>query len=74
MRVHHWLVGVLLAMSVGFTAPAALAGPKEDVAAATAKWAAIFADNNPDTIVALYSADGVLWGSCRRPCVPTPQR
>lgn len=63
MRAYHWLVGVLLALSVAFIAPAAIAGPKEDVAAATERWATIFADNNPDTIAALYSSDGVLWGT-----------
>jgi uncharacterized protein (TIGR02246 family) len=41
----------------------ALAGPKEDVAAAAAKWTEIFAQNNPDTISALYAKDGVLWGT-----------
>ena len=44
-------------------APAALADPKDDVAAATAKWAEVFAQNNPDTISALYAKDGVLWGT-----------
>jgi uncharacterized protein (TIGR02246 family) len=44
-------------------APVAQAGPKEDVAAATSKWADIFAQNNPDTISALYAKDGVLWGT-----------
>jgi hypothetical protein len=43
--------------------PMALAGPKEDVAAATTKWADVFAQNNPDTISALYAKDGVLWGT-----------
>jgi uncharacterized protein (TIGR02246 family) len=46
-----------------FLAPVAQAGPKEDVAAATGKWADIFAQNNPDTISALYAKDGVLWGT-----------
>jgi uncharacterized protein (TIGR02246 family) len=41
----------------------ALAGPNEDVAAAAAKWTEIFAQNNPDTISALYAKDGVLWGT-----------
>jgi uncharacterized protein (TIGR02246 family) len=41
----------------------ALAGPKEDVAAAVVKWTEIFAQNNPDTISALYAKDGVLWGT-----------
>ena len=27
------------------------------------KWATVFAENNPDTIMALYSKDAVLWGT-----------
>jgi uncharacterized protein (TIGR02246 family) len=46
-----------------FIASNALAGPKEDVEAAVAKWTEIFAHNNPDTISALYAKDGVLWGT-----------
>ena len=53
------LVGLSLAVSMG----SVVAGPKEDVAAATTKWADIFAQNNPDTILALYAKDGVLWGT-----------
>jgi uncharacterized protein (TIGR02246 family) len=26
-------------------------------------WASVFAENNPDTIMALYANDGVLWGT-----------
>lgn len=44
-------------------APTAFAGPKEDVAAATAKWAEVFVSDNPDPILALYAKDGVLWGT-----------
>ena len=41
----------------------ALAGPKEDVSAATAKWAATLGEDNPDTILPLYAEDAVLWGT-----------
>jgi uncharacterized protein (TIGR02246 family) len=41
----------------------ALADPKGDVAAAVSKWTDVFAQNNPDTISALYAKDGVLWGT-----------
>jgi hypothetical protein len=51
------LIGLCLA------APSALAGPQEDVAAATAKWGEVLAQQNPDTITALYAKDGVLWGT-----------
>src|SRR5213075_2884566 len=37
--------------------------PKEDVAATTAKWAQVFAQNDPDQVTALYAKDGVLWGT-----------
>jgi len=50
-------------MSIALSAPTAMAGPQEDVAAATAQWAAVFAENNPDSIVALYAKDAVLWGT-----------
>ncbi|MGH8717137.1 MAG: hypothetical protein ACREUI_10565, partial [Burkholderiales bacterium] len=45
------------------TAPNAWAGPKEEVAATTAKWAQVFTDDNPDPILALYDKDAVLWGT-----------
>jgi hypothetical protein len=41
----------------------ATACPREAVAAAVEKWATVLADNNPDTITALYSKDAVLWGT-----------
>jgi uncharacterized protein (TIGR02246 family) len=44
-------------------AGAAWAGPKEEVAAATAQWATMFVDDNPDRILALYAPDAVLWGT-----------
>jgi uncharacterized protein (TIGR02246 family) len=43
--------------------PAAMAGPKEDVAAATAKWAQVFEQQNADKIATLYTKDGALWGT-----------
>ena len=45
------------------TVPSAWAGPKEEVAAATAKWAELFTDDNPDTILVLYDKNAVLWGT-----------
>jgi uncharacterized protein (TIGR02246 family) len=41
----------------------AWAGDKEDVAAATAKWADAFSQKTPDAILALYEKDAVLWGT-----------
>jgi uncharacterized protein (TIGR02246 family) len=48
---------------VALSALPAAADPKEEVAAASARWAKVFAENNPDTILGLYSKDGVLWGT-----------
>jgi uncharacterized protein (TIGR02246 family) len=45
------------------TATVASAGPKEDVAAATMKWAQTLGQNDPDKVVLLYATDGVLWGT-----------
>jgi len=42
-------------------AGSAFAGPKEDVAAATAAWGETLAQNDPDKVVALYATDAVLW-------------
>lgn len=44
-------------------AGAVWAGPKEEVAAATAQWATMFVDDNPDQILTLYAPDAVLWGT-----------
>ncbi|HYP37226.1 MAG TPA: SgcJ/EcaC family oxidoreductase [Stellaceae bacterium] len=41
----------------------AFAGPKEDVAAATAKWGETLGQDDPDKVLALYAADAVLWGT-----------
>jgi uncharacterized protein (TIGR02246 family) len=44
-------------------ASVATAGPREDVAAATMKWAETLAQNDPDKVVLLYAPDAVLWGT-----------
>src|SRR5437899_3048766 len=41
----------------------AFAGPKEEVAAATAKWGETLAQNDPEKVVSLYATDAVLWGT-----------
>jgi uncharacterized protein (TIGR02246 family) len=53
------VVSILISLIVS----PAFAGPKEDVAAATAKWADTLAKNDPDAMMALYAKDGVLWGT-----------
>jgi uncharacterized protein (TIGR02246 family) len=44
-------------------APPETSASRDAVAAATAKWAAVFVDDNPDAIVALYDDEGILWGT-----------
>jgi uncharacterized protein (TIGR02246 family) len=51
------LIGLLL---VGLSA---WAGDKEEVAAAGEQWAALFVDDNPDSILAMYDDEAVLWGT-----------
>src|SRR5262245_12267198 len=54
--------GIALSVAL-FLAPAASAGPKEDVAAAALKWAQVLGENDPDKVLPLYSDDAVLWGT-----------
>jgi hypothetical protein len=61
MQSRLWISAVLLVLSISVQ-PAA-AGPQEDVAAAGQKWATVFADNNPDSMLPLYAKDAVLWGT-----------
>ncbi|HYA21456.1 MAG TPA: SgcJ/EcaC family oxidoreductase [Burkholderiales bacterium] len=53
----------MLLLFLFVAAPAAWAGPKDEVAAATARWAVAFTDDNPDKILALYDKNAVLWGT-----------
>jgi uncharacterized protein (TIGR02246 family) len=59
---HFVLTLPLLYLGLGL-APVAMAGSKEDVAAATAKWGQVLEQQDPDKIAALYAKDGVLWGT-----------
>jgi len=59
-RISHVLIMSLVLLGI---AGAAWAGDKEDVAAATKKWAEVFVLDNPDPILALYDKEGVLWGT-----------
>jgi len=54
---------VVLAGNLFVTASVASAGPKDDVVAATMKWAKTLEQHDPDTVVLLYATDGVLWGT-----------
>ena len=41
----------------------ALAGPKEEVAAATSAWGQALGEDNPERVLPFYSDDAVLWGT-----------
>lgn len=57
------LVLVVLSLALLVNGQAAWAQAREEVVAATARWAAVFVDDNPDAILALYAPDAVLWGT-----------
>jgi uncharacterized protein (TIGR02246 family) len=61
VKRHRWLV-VLPLLVLGIVEPLQ-AGPKEEIAAATAQWASMFQSDNPDDVLALYASDAVLWGT-----------
>jgi len=64
MRFRLWTSALLIvAGSLLLTASVASAGPKEDVGAATVKWAQTLGENDPDKVILLYASDGVLWGT-----------
>jgi uncharacterized protein (TIGR02246 family) len=56
-------LGLILSIVLVSFAPAVWAGPKEDVAAATATWARALGEDDPDKVLPLYSEDAVLWGT-----------
>jgi uncharacterized protein (TIGR02246 family) len=60
------MIGSLLLVATLTTAPPAvgqMAQANQEIAGAAAKWAAIFVDDNPDSILALYDDGAVLWGT-----------
>jgi hypothetical protein len=63
--VHPAQGNAALALSVILLSlvPVALAGPKEDVAAAAQAWARALGEDDPDKVLPLYSEDAVLWMS-----------
>src|SRR6266403_872042 len=65
MRFRLWTPRALFVLSslLLLIGSVASAGPKEDVAAATMKWAQTLGQNDPDKVVLLYATDGVLWGT-----------
>ena len=63
MRNQVGISGLVLLLGAGLSAQPATACPQDAAARAVEKWATVFAENNPDTIVALYAKDAVLWGT-----------
>ena len=63
MQTRLGISAIVLVLSAGVSVQTATACSKEAVAGAADRWATVLAENNPDTIVALYSKDAVLWGT-----------
>jgi len=63
MQTRLGISAIVLVLNAGVSVPSAMACSKEAVATAVERWTTVFADNNPDTIVAFYSKDAVLWGT-----------
>ncbi len=56
-------VGILVLVVILVSSSPALAGPKEDVAAATQAWIDAMNSHDPERVVALYDPEAVLWGT-----------
>src|SRR5262245_32063762 len=63
MHGRFLMYAVAVGVSAGIIGPIEIAEHREDVSAATANWANIFGENNPDAILPLYAKDAVLWGT-----------
>jgi hypothetical protein len=63
MQTRLGISAIVLVLSAGVSMQTATACSKEDVARAVDRWTTVLAENNPDTIVPLYSKDAVLWGT-----------
>src|SRR5262245_32495798 len=63
MQTRLAISAVVLLLSAGVSVQTATACSKEAVAGAVDRWTTVLAENDPDTIVALYSKDAVLWGT-----------
>jgi hypothetical protein len=58
--------GIALSVAL-FLADAASAGPKEDVAAATVKWAQVIGEGDPDKVLPYIPTTPFFGERCRRP-------
>ena len=63
MQTRLAISAAVLVLSAAASVQTATACSKEAVAGAVDRWTTVLAENNPDTIVALYSKDAVLWGT-----------
>ena len=63
MQKHLGISGSVLVLSTGLSVQTAAACPRESVAAAVEKWTTVLVENNPDTILAFYAKDAVVWGT-----------
>lgn len=61
----------LVALTVSMTAPL-LAGPADDVAAATKTWTDLFSGHNLEGLLALYDREAVFWGTSSPTIRDTP--
>jgi len=73
--MRHRAVGALLIAFILLCAVVSTAGTndKDEVAAATAKWAEAFGDATPDRVLALYDKEAVLWGTLSPKRRDTPE-
>src|SRR3954463_10831074 len=64
MRSSLKLMSTAIALgAVVWSIAPALAGPKEDVAAATMTWGRALGEDDPEKVLPFYSDDAVLWGT-----------
>jgi len=57
------IVGLVVSLLILGSPSLALAGPKEDVAAATQAWIDAMSSRDIERVAALYDAEAVLWGT-----------
>src|SRR4029450_13892716 len=65
MRFHRGTLArlCLLSWALLVMTNLAAADPKDDIGAATTTWPQTLGQNDPDSVIALYATDGVLWGT-----------
>jgi|SRR5690348_5193617 uncharacterized protein (TIGR02246 family) len=69
LRTPHLL---LIVAAVLLTTALGVAGPAEDVTAATRAWGAAYDSRDPQRILALYAPDAVFWGTSSATLRDTP--